>query len=185
MTLFAAAALLAGQIRQRGLPPRRLLLNPAILGLLIPWLFLALYSLYQYIAFGNLLAFAAARDKPPWGPLAWWGIGDLLTTTWQNEHVQAMYSYLPFALITTVGAIALVTREEWIELAAFGVIFTMALWGIGMWGLGRYTASIWPAFLPLGVWLSRRPALQGPAIGMLALFQGLFFYLFSHMFAIL
>ena len=185
LTMFAGAALLAAQIRQRGLHPRRFLLSPAILGLIIPWLFFALYCLYQYLAFGNPLAFAEARDQPPWGPLAWWGIRDLLTTQATNEHVQAMYSYLPFALITTVGAVALTGKQQWIEIAAFGGIFIVALWAIGMWGLGRYAASCWPAFLPLGVWLSKRPNLQGPAIIVLALFQGLFFYLYSHMFAIL
>ena len=185
LTMFAGAALLAAQIRQRGLHPKRLLLNPAILGLVMPWLFFGLYCLYQYLEFGNPLAFAAARDEPPWGPLAWWGIGDLLTARGTNEHVQAMYSYLPFALITTVGGFALVARKQWIEIAAFGIIFMVALWAIGMWGLGRYAASCWPAFLPLGVWLSKQPQWQGPIIAMLALFQGLFFYLFSHMFAIL
>ena len=185
LTLFTGAALLAAQIRQRGLHPRRLLLNPAILGLLIPWLFLGLYCLYQYITFGNPLAFAAARAMPPWGDRAWWGIGNLLTTTEQSEHVPIIYSYLPFAAITTIGAIALVTRQEWTELAAFAVVFILVLWGIGMWGLGRYTASCWPAFLPLGIWLAKRPNWQGPVIGMLALFQGLYFYLFIHMIPIL
>jgi hypothetical protein len=185
LTLFAGAGMLAAQVRQRGLHPKRLLLNSAILGLVVPWLFLGAYLFYQYWRFGNPLAFAAARDKPPWGPMAWWGIRDLLATKDVNDHVHAMYSYLPFALLTTVGSLALLTRKEWIEIAAFGVIFTAVLWNIGMWGLGRYTASCWPAFLPLGVWLAKRPKLQGPAIAMLAIFQGLFFFLFSHMFPIL
>lgn len=185
LTLFAGAALLAAQIRQRGLHPKRLLLNPAILGLLIPWLALALYSFYQYKTFGNPLAFAAARDKPPWGPMAWWGIQDLLKTRLDNDQVRAMYSYIPFGLMITAGALGLLMRRQWSELAAFAIIFMMMIWAIGMWGLGRYSASVWPAFLPLGVWLARRPKWQGPVIGILALFQGLFFYLYAHMFAIL
>jgi hypothetical protein len=185
LTMFAGAALLAAQIRQRGLHPKHLLLNPAILGLVIPWLFLAGYCLYEYLQWGNPLAFVAARDEPPWSELAWWGLKDLLTTTLRNDHVRVMYSYIPFAFIVTLGALALLIRREWAELAAFGVVFALAIWVIGMWGIGRYSASCWPAFLPLGAWLSKRPNLQGPVIGILAMFQGLFFYLFAHMFPIL
>lgn len=185
LTMVAGAGLLMAQIRERGLHPRRLLLSPAILGLLIPWIFLGAYSFYQYRMFGNALAFAEARDQPPWSELAWWGVFDLLTATQYNEHIPIMYTYIPFALLPTIGAISLFARNQWIELAAFGVIFIIMMWGIGAWGLGRYTASCWPAFLPLGVWLAKRPQWQGPVIAMLALFQGLFLYLHAHMFAIL
>jgi hypothetical protein len=185
LTMFAGAGLLMAQVRERGLHPRRLLLNPAILSLLIPWFCLGLYSLYQYRSFGSALAFAEARDQPPWSELAWWGIAELLTASEYNEHIPIMYTYLPFALLPTIGAISLFSRNRWIELAAFGVIFIVSMWGIGVWGLGRYTASCWPAFLPLGVWLAKHPQWQGPIIALLALFQGLFFYLHAHMFPIL
>ncbi len=184
LTLFAGAGLLAAQIRQRGWHPRRFLFSPAILGLVIPWLFLALYCLYQYTAFGDPLAFAHARSSN-WGELAWWGVHNLLAAKDVNEHVRTMYAYLPFGVLTTIGAVALFFRREWIELGAFAIVFMLALWAIGMWGLGRYTASCWPAFLPLGVWLAKWPVLQGPVIGLFALFQGLFFFLFSHQFVIL
>lgn len=185
LTMFAGAALLAAQIRQRGIHPRRFLLHPAILGLAIPWLFLGGYSFFQYKVFGNPLAFAAARGKPPWNEMAWWGVQDLLRTTQTNEHVRAMYSYIPFALLTTAGALALAFKKPWIELAAFAITFSLVLWWIGMWGLGRYSASVWPAFLPLGVWVAKRPYAQAPALVILALFQGLYFFLFTHQFAIL
>jgi hypothetical protein len=185
VTLFAGSALLAAQIRQRGIHPRRLLLNPSILGLLLPWLFLGLYCLYQYIVFGNPLAFAAARDQPPWGPMAWWGIDDLLTTQETNRHVQVMYSYLPFAILVSIGALALLRKPQWVELAVFALSFLIAVWAMGMWGLGRYTAACWPAFLPFGARVAKTRYLQGPVITILALFQGLFFFLFSHQYMIL
>lgn len=185
LTMFAGAALLAAQVRERGLHPKRLLLNPSILGLLIPWLFLGGYGLYEYLYWGNPLAFVEARNQPPWSELAWWGVADLFMTTLRTPDVRAMYSYIPFALVTTVGAAALTRRRGWAELAAFGVVFMLAIWVIGMWGIGRYSASCWPAFLPMGVWLSKRPNLQGVVVGIFALFQGLFFYLFVHMFPIL
>jgi len=53
LTLFAGAALLAAQLHQRGLSLKRFLLNPAILGLLVPWLCLGLYCLYQAVEFGR------------------------------------------------------------------------------------------------------------------------------------
>jgi hypothetical protein len=185
LTMFAGAALVAAQIRQRGAHPRRLLLHPAILGLLIPWLFLGLYCFYQYQVFGNPLEFAEARNMPWWGEMAWWGIDDLLRTKLSNEHVRAMHAYLPFALLTSVASLALLARRGWIELAAFALVFMGLLWTIGMWGIGRYSASVWPAFLPLGVWIAERPHIQAPAVLILALFQGLFLFLFSHQFAIL
>jgi hypothetical protein len=183
LTLFAGASLLTAQVRQRGLHPKRLLLTPAILGLLVPWLFFGLYCLYQYIKFGNPLAFWSARNT--WGSLAWWGIWHLLTTKEHNEHVPIIYSYLPFAYMTTLGALALLTKRQWTELAAFAIGLMFMCWAVGIWGIGRYSASCWPAFLPFGVWLSKRPNLQGPVIAMLAVFQGLFFFLFAHAFPIL
>jgi len=39
--------------------------------------------------------------------------------------------------------------------------------------------------LGLGVWLAKRPTWRGPTIGMLTLFQGLFFYLFVRQFPII
>jgi hypothetical protein len=151
----------------------------------LPWAALGLYCLYQYKTFGNPLAFAAARDQPPWGPMAWWGVQNLLATKADNDQIRAMYSYIPWAFIVTLGSLSLLRWPQWSELAAFAIIFIFALWGIGIWGLGRYTASCWPAFLPLGVWLAKRPNWQGPTIAVFALFQGLFFFLFAHMFAIL
>jgi hypothetical protein len=186
LTLLAGTGLLAAQLRQRGIHPKRFLLSPAILGLVVPWLFLGLYCLYLDIKFDNPLAFWAARDE--WGGLAWWGIMDLLTTKECSgcvPHLQVMRAYLVFALIPSVGVIALVTKQQWIELALFAIALMVIVLLTGMWALGRYSASFWPAFLPLGVWLSKQPNLQGPVIVMLALFQGLFFYLFALQFPIL
>ncbi len=188
VTMIAGAALLAAQIRERGLHPKRFLLSPAILGLFIPWLFLGAYSIYQYIQFGSPLAFWHARSEPPWGELAWWGVVEVLTTPDAGQHgahVRAMQMYMPFALLPTLGALALASRKQWAELAAFAIILIGVVWLIGIWGLGRYAASCWPAFLPFGVLLSKRPAFGVPVIGILAAFQGLFFFLFMHQFPIL
>jgi hypothetical protein len=183
LTLFAGAGLLAAQVRERGIHPRRFLWNRAIIGLLMPWLFLGGYLLYQYVSFGDALAFWRARAN--WGERAWWGIVQLAQTTDSDIDIKAMWSYVPIVIAPTVGAIALATRKRWAELAAFALVLMTVLWSVGMWGMGRYSASCWPAFLPLGVWLARHPMLQAPAITLLTLLQGLFFYLFIHQFPIL
>ena len=183
LTLFAGGALVAAHIRQRGIHPRRLLWHPAILGLVVPWLFLGGYMAWQYWRLGDALAFLHAREN--WGERAWWGIGQLLQTPDRDVDVLAMRSYIPMVIAPTIGAIALLTNKRWLELAAFGVVLMVVLWSVGMWGMGRYSASCWPVFLPLGVWLARHPSWQGPIIALFALFQGLFFYLFAHQFPIL
>lgn len=183
LTLFAGGALVAAHIRQRGIHPRRLLWHPAILGLIVPWLFLGGYMAWQYWRLGDALAFLHAREN--WGERAWWGISQLMQTPDRDVDVLAMRSYIPMVIAPTIGAVALLTNKRWLELAAFGVVLMVVLWSVGMWGMGRYSASCWPVFLPLGVWLARHPAWQGPIIALFALFQGLFFYLFAHQFPIL
>ncbi len=184
LTMFAGAGLLVAQLRQRGHNPRQFLLSPAVLGLVIPWVFLGGYCLYQYVTFGDPLAFYHARNSPIWGR-AWWGIYELLTTQDRDIEVSVMRSYIPFVLIPSIGAVALATQRKWLELAAYAMIFMLVVWAIGVWGLGRYSASCWPAFLAIGHWLARWPALRGPVIVFFALFQGFFFYLFTHAFFIL
>jgi hypothetical protein len=183
LTMFAGAGLLTAQLRQRGVHLRRFLWSPAILGLAIPWLGLGLCCLYQYISFNDALAFWHARAA--WGAKAWWGLPALLAAKQRSVDVKVMFTYLPFALFTTLGTVALLTKRRWIELASFAVVLMGMLWVVGMWGLGRYSASCWPAFLPCGVWLARHPNWQSPVLGILILFQGLFFYLFIHQFPIL
>lgn len=178
LTLLAGTALLVAQIRQRGIRPKAFLFHPALLGLVIPWIFLGSYLLFQYAAFGDALTFWKMRAK--WGELAWWGLGDLLTTTEANEHTPIMWSYVPIALLPTIGALMLIRSKHWYELAAFALVLLAVLWYTGIWGLGRYSASCWPAFLPLGIWLAKHPSWQTPSIVLLSILQGMFFYLFNH-----
>jgi hypothetical protein len=170
--------LLVAQIRQRGIRPKAFLLHPAVLGLVIPWLFLGGYLLFQHVAFGDALTFWKVRAT--WGELAWWGIVDLVATTLVNEHTPIMWSYVPIALLPTIGALMLTRSKQWYELAAFALVLLAVLWYTGIWGLGRYSASCWPAFLPLGIWLSKHPSGQTPSIVLLSILQGMFFYMFSH-----
>ncbi len=180
LSFFAGGSLLVAQLKQRP-SVRRFLLSPALLGLLIPWLFLGAYCAYQYVRFGNAFAFVKMRDN--WGPLAWWGVTDWWRSGPPPNAV--MGSYVVFALPSVAAAIASVFRRKWWELAGFSVPMLLVLFHSGIWGMGRYTASCWAAFVPLGVWLSRRPLLQTPVVTSFALLQGMMFYLVQHQFSIL
>src|SRR5215207_5628803 len=100
LSFFAGGSLLVAQLQQRP-SVRRLLLSPALLGLVIPWLFLGAYCAYQYVRFGDALAFAKMRDN--WGPMAWWGVTDW----WRNEPPRdvLMGSYVVFALPAVAAAV--------------------------------------------------------------------------------
>jgi hypothetical protein len=88
---------------------------------------------------------------------------------------------MAIGLIIWAGSLALATKKRWIELACGALPSILIFYSSGAaTGLGRYTASVWPAFLPLGVWLAKRPALQMPVITCFAMMQGLLFFLFSH-----
>jgi hypothetical protein len=121
------------------------------------------------------------RDN--WGPLAWWGVTDWWRSGTPRNPV--MGSYVVFALPAVAAAIASVFRRKWWELAGFSVPMLLVLFHSGIWGMGRYTASCWAAFVPLGVWLSHRPLLQTPVVTSFALLQGMMFYLVQHQFSIL
>ena len=102
IALFTGAALLTAQLGSAD-TPRRFLLNRATSACL-PWCSLAGYCPYQYHTFGDALAFYHARTDPIWGERAWWGLRELLTTTERDIEVSVMYSYIPFALLPTIGA---------------------------------------------------------------------------------
>src|SRR3954453_3411765 len=180
LSFFAGGSLLVAQLKQRP-SVRRFLLSPGLLGLLIPWLFLGAYCAYQYVRFGNAFAFVRLRDN--WGTMAWGGGTDWWRSGPSPNAV--MGSYVVFALPSVAAAIASVFRRKWWELAGFSVPMLLVLFHSGIWGMGRYTASCWAAFVPLGGWLSRRPLLQTPVVTSFALLQGMMFYLVQHQFSIL
>ncbi|HEY2743781.1 MAG TPA: hypothetical protein VGL86_04130, partial [Polyangia bacterium] len=146
---------------------RAALLIPVAVGLLWP--------LYNWVRFGDPLAWMHARKL--WG---WYGSVDVVRALvrWRETRMLVVYPF--FALIPAAGAIGLVRERRFWPLAAFAVPMLVLFFAIGAYGLGRYTASVWPAFLPIGAWLARRPSLQMPIVVALAIFQGLFLHLYAH-----
>lgn len=168
--------------RRLGVMAKRVLWYPGVLGLLIPWGFVAGFAWYLNRVLGDPLAFLSGRAIH--GSLTWMGARQILTQIPYFERPEFTY-YVLFAMIPTLGTAFLLTRRRWFPLASIAVAMMVVNLGIGGIALGRYSATCWPAFLPLGVWAAGRVKVQGPVLAALAGFQALFFFLFSHQFRIL
>ncbi len=143
--------------------------------LLIPVAVGALWPLYTWVHFGDPLLWM--RERKLWG---WHGHVSVIGgfRHWRDARMLVIYPF--FALLPAAGVVGLLREPRWRPLAAIALPTFALFCVIGAYGFGRYTASVWPAFLPLGVWLSRRPTLQTPLLVALAIFQGLFLHLFAH-----
>jgi hypothetical protein len=183
LTMLAGAGLLVAQVQQRP-SLGRFFKSPTWLALGLPWLSLLGYCLYQQVVWGNFLAFYEARDL--WGPLAYWGILDHLRATGPLDRYRVLIStYLPFAAVASAGVVLTARPRSWWPVAAFGLALGAMMWAIGLWGIGRYSASCWPAFLGLGALAARYPTLGPLLVSGFAAFQGIFFFLFMHQYPVL
>ncbi len=170
MGMLAGIALLIAQLRERGI--KRLLVERGVLGLIVPWLIVAAYPLWLWHYSGDPLAFVHVRTQG-WVQ-AWMSI----VQPFLDHSTDARYWIYPLiSLIPAAGVVMLALEKRW-ELAALGALYLVTIWSIGAESLGRYTASCWPAFLALGLLVTRRPRWQIPIMLGFALFQGLFFALF-------
>lgn len=183
LTIFGGAGMLAAHLRNTWPSPKRFFLSWGFVGLVVPFLYVAAFSLYLKHESGDALAFWHSRSMN-WGPAVWYSVREI----WQHESFEAhpeYFFYQPFLLIPLAGTVALFFRKKWFELAFASFILMCVVVGSGGVGIGRYSAACWPAFLPLGIWMSRRTWMQGPLYAFLLLLQGMFFWLFSHQYRIL
>jgi hypothetical protein len=171
--LLAGASVLVIHVLERGWHPKALLWTPRILGPFIPLAVLGAWSLYLHYKFGDALAYVHARNQ--WGSSAWWSVVDL----YRNSDITRL-SWFVISLVPGLGSFWLLSQRRWWALAPFGMCLMVLMWTIGGAGLGRYAASCWPGFLPVGKLLYERSSMQGIFIGVLALAQGLWLYLFVH-----
>lgn len=184
LTLSGGAALIVAHVRQRGRNLRALLLDPSLLGLLVPWLFIAAFGWYLKRSTGDALAFWTSRQVGWNHGEPWWGVRQIFQQLNTHDHSE-FYAFVLVATVPTLGTLGLFRNRKYAELAAHSAILMAVILTSGAAALGRYSASAWPAFLPLGVFLEKRPNLFGPVVLAFALFQGMFFFLFSHQFKIL
>lgn len=182
LTVVAGLSLLVAQLKERGWRPKRFLWHRDFLALLVPFAIAALYFVYLSIHFGDALAWWQARSAG-WGDAAWFGVLTYLRAGPMAFEPQ-IGLYVVLSLIPGVAAFFLLRKPSWWILGGFGVGLMVALWSIGLMGLGRYTQACWPAFLPIAAALERRAALKMPVILGFALVQGMFLYLFSHSYPI-
>jgi hypothetical protein len=145
----------------------------SILSLAVPPLVFALWMGWQAWRFGDPIAFLHARAA--WAGDAWWGAPAAFKADAPPQYV----FYVLFSALPTLGALALFRKDRW-PLASYALLYLGMAWVIGLAGLGRYTASFWPAFLPLGLLVTRYPWLGTPLLILFAAAQGVFFTLFAH-----
>ena len=114
-----------------------------------------------------------------WIERQWWSIGQAFTgTRLRQEPLLAIY--LAITLVPAIGIAALAFRQGFRVLLPAGALLLAIYWAIGLGGLGRYSASLWPAFLPLGAFCARRPTLYSLLLIASAMLQGLFLHLWIH-----
>jgi hypothetical protein len=176
--ILFGVSLLAAQIRQRGW--RGFFKSPRFLTLALPFLLAGLHFTYCWQVWGDPLSWW--RVRLDWGETAWWGAIQIVQHYERNPH---FLSYLLWTMVPAAGVIALVIRRKTPELAAPALVMMVVILAVGAAGLGRYAASCWPAFLPWGVWLSKRPLLGASVVAAMGMAQGLFFFLHVHHYAIL
>lgn len=184
--LLAGATLLAVWVRARGPRLRDIVWHRDALGLALPPLGIAAYAAYCAHRFGNPLAFAVWRtqcDVGFWRVRAWWSV--LEAFRGGRLHTEPLLAtYVGWSLVPWVGALALCTRRAWRPLAPFALLLMALYWKTGLMGLGRFSASCWPAFLPLGWYAARRPAAMAGLLMLMAMAQGMYFTLWTRWFGI-
>jgi hypothetical protein len=92
----------------------------------------------------------------------------------------ALVVSLLFAGVVAAGCVLLALTRGHPGLAVAAGLQLVLLLALAGAPAGRSLAASWLAFLPLGRLVARRPALSAPAVAVLALYQGLLFYLHSH-----
>jgi 4-amino-4-deoxy-L-arabinose transferase-like glycosyltransferase len=169
--LFTLAALASLQLRDRGL--RRFAKDRAALAIVLPLVALAAWSLYLAIQFKAPLAYLESADGAR--PAA----ERILSAIYESRADHALNASIILAALVTAGAVSLVLKRPWLPLLAFALPWAIVMWTVGTGGLGRHAAALWPAFLPLGSFLARRPSIQVALVSASAIFFGVFLYLYA------
>lgn len=167
----ALVSLLIGALHLRDHGVRRAAASSGIVGAALPLLALAALAAWLGLRFGTPAAVLASDgSQQPVGMqlLASLGVG----------APSGMWAAALGAAVATLGAVCLVLRRPWAPLLIFALAWVFLSWTFARGGLASHAALCWPAFLPLGAWLSRRPSLQLPAIAVSATFFGAFALLY-------
>ncbi len=187
VSLLAVASLVALAMQERGAGPRALLWHRGALAFVLPLLGIGAHSLFCSLRFHDPLAFFHARTAGApnnyWQVRAWWSVAEAFREGRASTE-PLLATYVFWSLIPWAGAIALCTRRAWRPLAPYALLLMTLYWSGALMGLGRFSASCWPAFLPVGWLLARRQDLAIPVLLALGMAQGFYFYLWSHWYSI-
>ncbi|MDQ3262302.1 MAG: glycosyltransferase family 39 protein [Myxococcota bacterium] len=173
----ALGALLIGALHLRDQGVKRAL-GSGLMGALLPVLSLGGLALYSGLKFSDPLAFLAA------GPNARPVGMELLASLSDPSPARGLWGIAAAAGLVTIGAVCLVLKRPWAPLLAFALPWVFLMWTFARGGLASHAALCWPAFLPLGAWLSRRPSLQVPVVAGSAILLGCFLLLYTRGIAI-
>jgi hypothetical protein len=136
----------------------------------LPWF------VFCQVRFGNPLQWAMARGH--WGAEAWWGVWSI--PFFAGARQPQLLAYTALSIVPGIGAFALLRKPQWRGLAPFAIGLMVLSWLTGLSGLGRYGASCWAAFLPVGAMLAGRPGARWAWWALSAAGQAAVLYLFSH-----
>lgn len=168
----ALVSLLIGALHLRDHGVRRAAARSGMFGAALPLLAaagLAAWLGYQFGAPEAILA-SDATTRP---------VGmQLLAALGASDATSGVWAVALCAAVATIGAVCLVLRRPWAPMLIFALAWVFLSWTFARGGLASHAALCWPAFLPLGAWLSRRPSLQLPAIAVSATFFGAFVLLY-------
>ena len=92
---------------------------------------------------------------------------------------------LIFVAVVGLGCLQLLLTRAPAGITCAACLQFALLVALGGAPAGRALAACWLAFLPLGRFVDKRVALAAPAVALLAVYQGLIFYLFSHQYGFL
>lgn len=180
LALLAAGAVERRRAGRSSLPPPARVVAGLVIGVAIA----CLYFGFLAIRFGDPLVWLKARGY--WGQEAWWGAWAV--ALWPRAREPQCWLNIGASILPLVGVCMLRARvradPRWRPAAAFGVALAALVWLTGLFGLGRYSASCWPAFLPLGIALARRPIALWAAVVLCGLGQCVMLYLFCHVYPI-
>lgn len=140
--------------------------------LVVPLVFVA-WAAYLQGRFNVPLAFVKSREL--WGPMAYWSV-----TEWAEPRTHLEHKvFIVVSVVLAVGGFVLVasSRLRWVGLMGWAMMGL--LWAVGVAALARYSSSVWPFFLGLGILMERFPRLSWIVFVSVAL-QAFWFGLYAH-----
>ncbi|MCC6334422.1 MAG: hypothetical protein IT380_10600 [Myxococcales bacterium] len=124
--------------------------------------------------FGEPLAFVNSRQL--WGSMAYWSIFEWSAPRTHLEH----HVYIVLSFLLAFGALPLLRRPEHRGLAIMSIGTLALLWMVGVAALGRYSSSVWPLFLGLGIAAEKRPEAGMAVVAASLALQAIMFHFYAH-----